>query len=169
MNATLSGRDVRQAIGTDEQFQHKFWHVQRVGWVFGLALLVAAITGLTGSGGLFEQREARSGPHSIEYPRAFRWDADAEIVIRLAPAATDIAVIEIDRQFAEDFQLTYMTPQPLLTRSTNRGSQYIFRGKAGVAATLVWHVRPIRPRTDPSYRLRVNDGDAAILRPFIWP
>jgi protein-L-isoaspartate(D-aspartate) O-methyltransferase len=169
MSNAAVNTDLRHMIGEDRKFQRRFWLVQRISWILGLTLLIAACAGLMGSGGWFETVTISSGQHKIEYPRAFRWDADSEIIISTASAIDDEVRVEMGENFAKDFQLRQMAPLPSATKTANGKSLYFFPTAVGAKGMIIWHVRPIRPRIAPSYSIRVGDNPEAQLRPVIWP
>jgi hypothetical protein len=169
MSDAITSANPRHIIGEDQRFQRQFWLTQRISWIMGLTLVIAACAGLLGSGGWFETVIISSGKHKIEYPRAFRWDADSEIIIKVAPTTGNTVRIELSENFAEDFQLRQAAPMPFVTKMADGRNRYFFPATAGEGGMVILHVRPIRPRIDPSYTIRIGDNPAAQMRPVVWP
>ena len=65
------------------RFQHGFWIAERVSWLFFFLLLIVAVLGFTGMGGVFAAASVRSAAAEVEFPRVARWEASDEVRISL--------------------------------------------------------------------------------------
>src|SRR5688500_11662442 len=89
--------DESQTIELDDpaslRTQARQWRAERIGWLAVAATLLAALAGLLGPGLLsFRTRESSDGRLSVEYYWAQRFEAPAELFIRLQPAASESKV-----------------------------------------------------------------------------
>jgi hypothetical protein len=106
-------------------FQRREWVVQRIGWALLAITLIAALTGVFGRGPVANQTQANESA-TIEYERFVRRDADTrwEITLRDAPPGGH-AEIAIDAQFARNFEITAIHPEP--TDTALSGGRWIYR------------------------------------------
>ena len=155
-----------EELHQDIAFQRRFWRVERVAWA-GFALVLAlALAGLTGGGGPLAHATAKTAYGSIAYPRVARWLTDDVIVVRLDAAPRERVTVELDRRFAEAFEIVSMQPEPATSAATPHGMRYAFAVDG--AGEVVLHVRPLRPAAMPDGLIRV-DGEATPVRPLVLP
>lgn len=130
-------------LNEDLAYQRVFWTAERFAWGVFALIVVAAFLGFTGGGGLLAHGRAETPDAVIEYPRFSRWQAADYLTIRLAPSIGDRAVVEIDRRFAEAFDITSVLPEPENVTATPAGVRYEFATEDG--GEIVFHVRASRP------------------------
>jgi hypothetical protein len=103
-----------KALQLDEHldFQRREWRVQRVGWFALAAFVVAALTGVFGSGPL--SRAVASAPGlSVDYDRFIRADVRSRLTIELArPESATAAQLSISRSYFDAIDITRMFPEP---------------------------------------------------------
>jgi hypothetical protein len=132
-------------IEADIGFQRRFWQVQRVGWLGMLAMVVAALAGAFGGGGLLAEGTLRQAGVEITWPRIQRLGRAAEIRADGAPGA-----LRLDPAAATGWRLRDASPPD---------------PGAGPRALRIEPTGPPGPR-----RLHVRVGDAAFDLPvFVWP
>ena len=92
--------------------QERYWRMQRVAWAgFGVIMLLAVL-GLTGSGGVFQTRSIGFGTATVELPRVTRWEGSDELSVTFHDAA-DRHEIRIAQPFFDRFSIERIQPEPL--------------------------------------------------------
>ena len=130
----------------DREWQERFWTAQRVGWLFMVLFLVAAIAGLTGKGGPLASATAKAADATIDYPRISRWQSDEELVVRLADSASGKVDVELSSAFGRVFTLESVKPEPASVQATARGHKFTFEVEAGAGEKqIVFDVKTGRP------------------------
>ncbi|WP_018000331.1 hypothetical protein [Paracoccus sp. N5] len=89
-------------------FQERFWRAQRLVWIAFGALMLAALLGLTGSGGPLHSRVLQFPGASVEMPRIARWEGNDEITVTLRDADT----LAIGNDFFDGVGLQRIQPEP---------------------------------------------------------
>ncbi|WP_136685762.1 hypothetical protein [Falsirhodobacter xinxiangensis] len=105
--------------------QLKFWRIQRVAWVFFALIIVGALLGLTGSGGLLQKQSVSLGEVTLKLPRVSRWEAADEISITFG-GNVETPSITISQPFFERFGVERIQPEPASTTLTPFGQTFTF-------------------------------------------
>src|SRR5213595_1235399 len=92
----------RPRFGFDEQFEDRWWHVEFVGWIVMLALVVAGLAGVVGRGPIASARAA--GATTVEYERIARYQTPTRIVVSL-PANQPQATLFVSRSLLDRVQM----------------------------------------------------------------
>ena len=97
----------------DLLFQRREWAIQRAGWLVMLAIIVAALIGLLGSGPL-SSATAEAGPLQLEYSRFERRHAPSELKVTVANGAEsqDQIVLWISTDYITSAEITSIVPEP---------------------------------------------------------
>lgn len=149
-------------------FQERFWAAERVAWVgFGL-IMIAALAGLTGSGGPLAAVTADLGGAELKMPRLARWEAADEIVVRFDPGGPAQRSVTLDADFAHRFQIEDIQPQPSAAETTAQGHRLIFDVPSGGPAEVVLHVRAFSPGP-ASFGVRADGGAPRRTTVFVLP
>ncbi|QZH75866.1 MAG: hypothetical protein JY451_04565 [Erythrobacter sp.] len=90
-----------------------------------LCLLIAAVLGLTGSGGYFSSQKLQAGPHQIELPAISRWAAADSMTMTVNAPAGSTAVL-VPAQFGDVFSIESISPQPASVVGTAEGDEFTF-------------------------------------------
>lgn len=139
-------RDDGLQLEDDRRFQERFWTVERWVWIgFGL-LVLAALAGLTGSGGPVSHARVAMAGGTVEYPRIARWQASEDITIKFAAAEGPRTVI-LGSSFAEQFQIESVQPRPVRSEAVQEGQRLTFDVANGAPGSVTLHIRP----SDPGY------------------
>lgn len=147
-------------------FHERFWTIERWAWiVFGLVLL-AALAGLTGSGGPLAHSTARSAAGEVEYPMIARWEATDELVVTFAPGGSEHRMA-LSPDFSRYFQVEDIQPQPERSIAGSEGEVLVFETDEQAPAQVTMHVRALRPGI-ASYDLSI-DGTPSGLTTIILP
>ncbi|MCZ0960985.1 hypothetical protein [Paracoccus benzoatiresistens] len=91
--------------------QRRYWRIQRIAWwTFG-AVMLLAILGLTGSGGVFHTQTIHFANARAEVPRVSRWEGMDEVAIIFDNPA-DSHEVRISQPFFERFSVERIQPEP---------------------------------------------------------
>lgn len=148
-------------------FQESFWKVERAAWVvFGLVLLTAVL-GLTGAGGLLERQTVNFERGSVEVPRFSRWEASDTVSASLAAGGEERRLI-LSPEFFRTFQVEDIDPPPISAEGSADGLVYRFRAAAPQPLAVTLHLRSQSPGV-VSYRVSVDHAPAQTVRTMVWP
>jgi hypothetical protein len=97
----------------DLRFQRREWTVQRAGWLVMMAIVLAALTGLFGSGPL-STATAEVEPLQLQYTRFERRHAPTKLEVSVASSAVSQDQVEV--WFSSDYlariEITSIVPEP---------------------------------------------------------
>ena len=159
-------------INQNLDVQRKTWTLQRIGWG-GMALIVlAALSGVFGSGPL-ARTEVLDDQQTFRllHDRFGRYEGELVLQLLLTPEATKTnrATIEIDRTYWASHAVEQITPEPLMTSIGNDGFLYTFEINApSTPAMIAFRLRP-KYLGALDGRIRVNDGGPLQFHQFIFP
>lgn len=141
MEADGSPVDVR----TDRVFQERFWIAVRIGWMAMAAVLLAAIMGLTGSGGSYSAQTLPAGDATVEIPAISRRAASDTMTIKTSSPLDRMTVL-IPAGFGDVFSLESVNPQPRSVSAGPNGDEFVFELKPGSGETSIeFSLRASRP------------------------
>lgn len=118
--------DIDIDIDTHPDLREKMWLASRIGWLVMLAIVVAAVFGLTGSGGSMAHQRIAAGRATIDLPRFSRWAASDELSVEFDPAQSGAITVRIPEPFLRSFTIEGVTPQPASVRATPNGHEFVF-------------------------------------------
>lgn len=121
-------------------FQDRFWSAQRIIWLAYVALLMAALAGLTGRGGPLAMQTGTAAEGSVELPRITRRGATDEVVVDFATAAPEHRLV-LDRDFLAHFELDAVTPRPAGETALPDGTLLLFAASGPPPHRATLHVR----------------------------
>lgn len=157
-------------LDDDRPFQERYWRWQRGAWAVFALIVIAALAGLTGSGGPLSRASASGPGGEVDYPRVARWDASDDIRITLPASGARTAHVEIDRAFSDVFEVEVIQPVPAASAATAMGLRYRFDlGAANGPRRIVMHVRPLRPAMATPLRVRIDEAPPLRLTPIVLP
>ena len=115
------------------RFQEREWQLQRLGWIVFAAIVIAAVLGLFGGGGVFAQKRVDSGSGlALEFSRFERRGAFAKLRIDVEPtdpSRTEFS-IWIDRRYLQDMDVENITPTPVRTEFAGDRLHFVFHSRA---------------------------------------
>lgn len=139
----------------DRAFQRRLWRAQRIAWVCYLLICVAALLGLTGSGGLWQSQRIAFAGAEAQVPRVSRWEGSDRFMLRFDNAA-DRHSLWLGHEFLDRFALDGIQPEPASSRMASGGLLLDFDTGGPPPHTVVIDVSPMHygvTRVD----LRVGD------------
>src|SRR5690606_5642020 len=92
-------------VNDDPSFQRRFWIAERISWLVFLAVVGAAMLGLTGMGGPLSRAQAEAAAANVDYPRIARWQTNEQIRIHLAPSSQSETELVLSQDFLTFFEL----------------------------------------------------------------
>ncbi len=159
-------------INQDLDLQRTTWTLQRIGWG-GMALIVlAALSGVFGSGPL-ARMEVTDDPHTFRllYDRFGRYEGELVLQLVLTPetTTTNRVTVEIDRTYWTSHAVEHITPEPLISSIGIDGFLYTFEADAqSRPAVIVFRLRP-KYFGALEARIRVNDQSLVTFHQFMFP
>jgi len=111
---------------------HRFgWTLERIGWGFMAATMLAAVGGVFGDGWLSAAETRGRGAAAVRYPRFGRAHSPLELEVGWTVGARDAAgpdaVLWIDRAYLDDFAIEEVRPPPVAVTLDSERIQYSFR------------------------------------------
>ncbi|MEA2510189.1 MAG: hypothetical protein QOG21_2271 [Actinomycetota bacterium] len=129
-------------IGQDLDFQRKEWRVQRIVWLFVVAILVAAVIGLIGPGPLSSTSAGPAG-FRVHYLRFARWQAPQSLVVSVGSQRSGTLQLSFNRSFLDSMAVQQVTPQPAGVKVSATGFLFTFDATSGtVPADITFDLQP---------------------------
>lgn len=91
--------------------QRSYWRIQRIAWWCFGAIMILAVLGLTGSGGVFSKQTVQFAHARAEVPRVSRWEGSDDMAITFDNPAPRHE-IRISQPFFDRFQVERIQPEP---------------------------------------------------------
>jgi hypothetical protein len=144
-------------IDEHRRFQERFWVAERAAWVaFGL-VLVAALLGLGGGGGLLSRSEFALPGARIDLPAVSRWTAPDHLNVQFQPGDQS-RILTFGPEFGDAFEIRSIQPQPREAATTADGLRLEFATGSDEPAAVFLRLQA-RAVGRFRYRLAV-DGEA---------
>lgn len=156
-------------LSEDRGWQEYLWTAQRVGWALMALFVLAAILGLTGSGGPLAVATANTPTGSVEYPRVSRWASKERIVFTLPASARSAAEVTLSPGFDELFAVDSILPRPASAAATAAGHRYTFDLEGSGAKEIVFNVTTGTPAIARRVSTRIGSGPPAGLQVVVLP
>ncbi|WP_156640363.1 hypothetical protein [Bosea sp. PAMC 26642] len=126
-------------------FQEKYWTVQRWAWVgYGL-IIVAALLGFSGEGGMFARAQIQAAGNEIDYPRFARWQTEDTISIAFASTGEADRRILLSPDFGRSIAIEGAQPRPSKSSATAAGEELIVHVRPGDRAMAKIRIKPDAP------------------------
>lgn len=148
-------------------FQERLWSVERGAWVGFGAVVVAALLGVTGSGGYFSRTAVSLDGARIEYPRFTRWEAADSFKISFEAGEAERS-LTLSPAFAEIFQIEDVQPEPVAMQARPDGERLVFSLVADAPAVVHIHVRAQRPGL-ANFNATVDGGARRNITSIVLP
>lgn len=150
-------------IEEDVDLHLKGWVFQRIGWALMLLFLTSAALGFFGNGLVSKKALVMEGS-SLVFERFTREDSDTEMVI-MAQDDNGIIKVSLSPQFAENFKVESILPEPQKQTVKNGFVVYEFEAQARAELTFFLTSRKSGPVHSTVF---VNDTEYK-LKQFIYP
>jgi hypothetical protein len=99
----------------DDSFQKSEWRIQRLGWAAWIAIVIAALAGLLGTGPLSHaDSSAPDGSLSVVYDRFLHYHKPAAIEVLVDSGGADDGPLrlKLSRSFLDRIQMLRIEPEP---------------------------------------------------------
>jgi len=103
----VGGLEIDQDLG----YQRLEWRIERLAWVLGALVLLAAAAGLFGSGPL-SSTEATAGPLRVAYERFLRYGATHRLRLSVDTGDRDLLRIQIPSEYVSRMRVERVFPEP---------------------------------------------------------
>jgi hypothetical protein len=133
-------------IDEDIELERTNWVVQRIAWVLMALVVLAALLGFTGSGGIkgITQFTAGSQADGLElaYDRFLRRHNPSEIQVTLYPMRdASFQELHFNKDFQEKLHVEQVIPEPAEVYSHAQGITYSFKGTDS-PSTIIFYIKP---------------------------
>ncbi|MBV9760209.1 MAG: hypothetical protein JO340_06580 [Acidobacteriaceae bacterium] len=135
------------AVGSDLEFQRKWWRFTRLVWIVFPLIVVADLLGCFGRGPLANARiQTRDGSLDVKYERIERFSSPSILRIQFGPAAIHDGKIQLwmDESLIRSLGNQRIIPQPAASAIGKNGVLYTFDATALPAAS-AFSLEPIKP------------------------
>ena len=150
------------------------WTLERIGWGFMAATLLAAAAGLFGGGWLSTARTRGSDATTADYPRFGRAHSPLELEVAWNAGPPNVAgprdvVLWIERAYFDDFTIEEVRPPPVAVTLDSERIQYSFRvSEPDVRVAVEFTLRANRGGVF-SGSLGAGHGSGLTVRQYIFP
>ena len=158
------------AVGSDLEFQRRWWRFTRALWLFFAAVIVADLVGVFGRGPI-ANATARSpdGAMTVRYERIERYGAPSVLRIEFAPNAIHDGKVElwVGETLIKSLGAQRVIPQPAQSRVGAGGVTYLFPA-SDVPASVTFALEPTVPGI-LDMPLRASASGLLKLRAYVLP
>jgi len=155
---------IKPDLQIDEQLllSEKGWVVQRVGWFFVIAVMIAGLLGAFGNG-LLSKKNVSSGNVKAEYERFYRYETEMKVLVE---SSDHIASLSFPQQYLKNFRIIHFVPEPLNNSTANNEVTYNFLPSDNHVVSVYIISETYGPIGGT---MKVNGTDNINLNHFIYP
>lgn len=167
---TIAKVDGEVAVGSDLEFQRKWWRFTRVMWTVFVAIVIADVLGCFGRGPVANARlHTQDGAMDVNYERIERFSTPSVLRIQFGPAAIHDGKIQlwVSQMFIKSLGNQRVFPQPLSSVVGQGGVLYTFLATS-MPATIEFSMEPTAPGIY-DLRMRVLGSEELKLKIFVMP
>lgn len=158
-------------IDEDLKMEHRTWTVQRVSWVILLLIVIAALLGFTGRGGVKGinniTKSTPSQTMEVEYDRFLRDEVEGEMKISLKNLISTSPTLFFSREFYDKVRVEEIVPEPEHVEISQDGIAYTFRATKPEFIVLYYtkplHIGPLQVVT------KGPDNETVTMSQFVYP
>ena len=163
MNERIERTKTSLEIEEDIDLHVKGWILQRIGWAFMLAFLIAAALGLFGDGILSEKKVSQDNI-TLTYQRYQRHQTDVELCIRTTRSRGELHIV-LPAGFTSNFEIEKIVPEPVSQKIENGSVINVFVSEG--EGEITFFMKPMK-RGSVDTSLEVN-GTRFALSHYIYP
>lgn len=155
-------------IDQDLRYQRLEWRIERVGWMLGGLLLLAALAGLFGSGPLSWASAGGGTPLQVSYERFLRYGAPNRLTVLAESGPGGVLHIDVSSAYLSRMRVNQVFPEPSRVASSPAWTRFEFEAAPRGRSEIVLDLEPARRgRAEATLRL---DGQAPVhVRQFVYP
>ncbi|MEJ8757331.1 hypothetical protein WG947_10010 [Pontibacter sp. H259] len=158
-------------IDEDLKLEHRTWTVQRVSWGVMLLLVLAALLGFTGRGGLpgisTIKETSASQTIELEYQRFLRSETVDELSVKLKDLKTTAPTLYFSKDFVERMQVEQIVPEPEKVETGPDGITYTF-STTQAESHIVFYTKPLEIG-NLQVTMRGPDNSTINFSQFVYP
>jgi hypothetical protein len=157
-------------IDIDESFPRREWRIQRIGWGVWLFIIVAALSGLTGSGPLSRaQAHSNADDLNVEYDRFARKGHQTQMTFHAKGSSQGQPIrLHMSQSLLDQFRILRIDPEPTASETITDGIAYSFANGDSQIAKIVFHIEYDGMGPQSGFVGRSAD-DRIAVRQFIYP
>jgi hypothetical protein len=167
---TVSKVDDEIAVGSDLEFQRKWWRFTRVLWFVFTGIVVADLLGCFGRGPVANARiRSNDGTMDVKYERIERFSTPSILRIQFGPTAIHDGTIQlwISDSFIKFLGNQRVVPQPSTSVLGQEGILYTFPATT-LPAAVEFAMQPTTPGIC-DLRMRVPRSEELKARVYVMP
>jgi hypothetical protein len=156
----------------DYSFQKSEWRVQRLGWAAWIAIVVAALAGLLGTGPLSHaDSSASNGTLSVQYDRFLHYHQPTAIEVLINSRGRDDGRLrlKLSRSFLDRIQMLRIEPEPQKQSLAEDGVVYAFTQDGAPEFSKVLFHFEYEYFGDTKGSVELVGGGSAGFQQFIYP
>jgi hypothetical protein len=158
------------AVGSDLDFQHRWWRFERAVWVLFTLLVIADLLGCFGRGFLAKSRmRAADGSLDVQYERVERFSTPSILRAKFGPDAIHEGKVQlwVSSSLVKNLGNQRVIPQPAESVLDNNGILYTFATKPR-SDTVAFALEPTSPGLY-DLEVRVPGHEQVKARIFVVP
>lgn len=144
------------AVGTDMEFQKRWWRFENALWIFFLLIVIAALLGGFGRGWLAHGKmQANDNSIAVQYDRIARYSTPSTMTVQFGPSAIHDGrtALWADEGLVKNLGLRTVVPQPATSFLVPDGTVFAFPS-LGDKASIRLSLEPQSPGMK-NFKLRV--------------
>jgi hypothetical protein len=156
----------------DLQFQRRQWRVERFGWAAMVVVIVAALAGVFGGGGLIAHTTASdsAGSTKVQYARFARYSSPTTLDVNVAASTSGRPIrIRVSDRYLSTTKVRAITPPPTSTAIADRQHVFVFeRSASPTSATIRFELEPAATGQHHGW-IAVDEAAPVFFTQFIYP
>ena len=160
-------------VGSNLDFEKKWWHIERAAWLIMTVLVFAGLLGWFGRGQLAEQTAvSASETYQVRFERFLRFRTPSVMELTTfgnVSSADGVVTITLTSDRLAGLQIKQTTPHAVVEEPVQNGVRYSFRFIAsGTPAKILFALEPGTVGA-VNMQVAVNDYAPVQLSQFIYP
>lgn len=158
-------------IDEDVAFEHKTWTFQRVSWVVLLLIIIAALLGFTGRGGLpgiNTMKEASASQNiELEYNRFLRNQVSEELKVHLKGIQSTSTAIAFSKDFYDKLRVEQVVPEPAQVQVGAKSITYTF-DTPHPESHIIFYTKPMKTGM-LDVTVQGPENEAVAISQYVYP
>ncbi|MBV8570703.1 MAG: hypothetical protein JO319_08820 [Acidobacteriaceae bacterium] len=158
------------AVGSDLEFQYRWWKFERIVWTFFLLIVIADVLGVFGRGPLAKAHaRSKDGTIDLQYERVERFSTPSIMTVKFGPNAIRDGKIQlwVSQSVIKQLGNQRVVPQPLISTVGQDGILYTFPA-ASAPASASFALEPSSPGVF-DFALQVPGAERLSARVYVMP
>ena len=168
----MGSSSLKATLDSELPFQRKQWRIERIGWTVMALLILYALAGGLGGGGLLSNAEVVSadGSARVRYEKFARQLTPTTVEINLTqPPDGRPMQLHVDGSYLGSTTIKLIVPEPDTTTIADNGYVFGFKRSAGVTDSKIrLQLEPQRIGTVRGW-LVINNGPRLAINQFVFP